>query len=296
MSADLKVSVIGLDTSHAVEFSRRIQAPDCPAEQRVRGMHVEKCLRFDTPFTDKKVLAERQKQLEHWGIKVTEDFNEAVDGAEALIMSINDASYHLEYFERCAPLGLPIFLDKPMADSVEAAKKMVAVAEKSGVSFFSASSLRFTHQMVQAGTEVLRPSQAAVYGPLGNAPAGSSIIWYGVHSFEMLEGLLGTGAEEVTVIKDNQGAVAHVAYGDDRRGIVTLTEGVYQYGGLVRNDEKEFPFIVDSVSLYTRLLEQIIGFFKGGPTPVMINHSMEIMKLLEATQKSYDSGKPELLN
>jgi predicted dehydrogenase len=296
MSADLKVSVIGLDTSHAVEFPRRMQAPDCPKEQRVPGMHVEKCLRFLTPFTDEKILAERQKQLEDWGIQVTEDFDEAVAGADAVILTVNDASYHLEYFERCAAIGVPIFLDKPMADSVESAQKIVDVADKHGTPFFTSSSLRFAPQMAQAGAEVLRPSQAAVYGPLGIAAAGSSILWYGVHSFEMLEGLLGTGAQEVTVIKDKQGVVVHVAYDDDRRGTVTLTEGVYQYGGVVRNDEVEFPFVVDSGTPYTELVEQMLGFFKGGPEPVMINHSMEIMKLLIATQKSYDSGKTEFLD
>ena len=296
MSADLKVTIIGLDTSHAVEFPRRLQAPDWPEEQRVQGMRVEKCLRFLTPFTDEKVLAGRQELLESWGVRVTEDFDEAVAGADALILSINDATYHLEYFKRSVEVGVPIFLDKPMADSVESAQKIVEVADKHSTPFFTSSSYRFAPELVRAGSEVLRPSQAAVYGPLGIAPAGSSILWYGVHSFEMLESLLGTGAEAVTAVKDKQGAVVHVAYDDDRRGTVTLTEGVYQYGGVVRDSENVFPMVMSSSPPYRELVEQMLGFFKGGPEPVMINHSMEIMKLLIATQKSYDSGNTEFLD
>ncbi len=291
MSSDLKVSIIGLDTSHAIELPRRAQAPDCPEDQKVEGLSIRKCLRFLTPFTDGKVLAERQEQLELWGIQVTEDFDEAVEGAEAIIITINDGSYHLEYFEKCAALGVPIFLDKPMADTVEAAEKIVDIAEKHGTAFFTASSLRFVDQMTEAAEQVPRPSMATVYGPLGIAPAGSSILWYGVHAFEMLEGLLGIGAEEVTVVRDKKGAVVHVAYDDGRRGVVELTEGNYQYGGTVRDDERVYPFIADSSTNYTRLLQRIVPFFRGEDTPVMVNHSLEIMTLLEATQKAYESGQ-----
>lgn len=293
MSADLKVAVIGLDTSHAVEYPRRIVAPDWPADQKVDGLNVISCLRFKTPFTDDSVLAERTAQLEEWGIKVTDDFDEAVEGAEALIISINDGSYHLEYFERCAGLKVPIFLDKPMADTVEAAQKIVTIAEENHTSFFTASCLRVAEELERATDMVKRPTQAFVYGPLGKAKAGSSIVWYGVHAFEMLEATLGLGAETVSVLKDGPGLVAHVCYNDDRRGVVTLTNGIYQYGGVIMDDENASYFNADDTHAhYTRLIHRAAPFFQGGPQPVMINHSMEIMKLLEATQKSYDSGQP----
>ena len=38
VSNDLKVAIIGLDTSHSVELLRRMKAPDCPADQRVPGL------------------------------------------------------------------------------------------------------------------------------------------------------------------------------------------------------------------------------------------------------------------
>ena len=38
--------MVGLDTSHAVEFTRRLQAPGCPADLRVAGARVVSCVRF----------------------------------------------------------------------------------------------------------------------------------------------------------------------------------------------------------------------------------------------------------
>ena len=116
---DLRVGIIGLDSSHSIEFTRRMQAPDCPPDQRAEGMQAVTCLRFETPFQDQQGLDERQAQLEAWGVSVTEDFDEAVSGCDALLMEINDPQYHLDYFVGVAGLGKPLFLDKPLADTME---------------------------------------------------------------------------------------------------------------------------------------------------------------------------------
>lgn len=289
MKNDLQIAVVGLDTSHAVEFPRRTQAPDCEDARRVEGLRVTACLRFSTPFTDASVLAERTAELEKWDIVVTDDFDRAVSGAEAILISINDPAKHLEYFERCAGLGKPIFLDKPLADTLEAASKIAEIAKSAGTRFFSSSSLRFAPELVRAAETVQKPDLVTVYGPLNAAPAGSSVLWYGVHAFEMLQELIGTGATEITLRRDSRGAVAIVQYGDRRRGIVELTGGNSQYGGTARNENRSAPFVVN-MPVYAALLRQIRDFFRGGSAPVPVNNSLEIMKLLGAAEESYDSG------
>ena len=115
MAHDLRIGIIGLDSSHTIEFTRRFQAPDCPPEQRVAGVTVTRCMRFETPFQDRAGLDGRQQELEGWGVEVTEDFDTAVAGADAVLIEINDPGLHLEYVRRCAGLGVPLFLDKPLA-------------------------------------------------------------------------------------------------------------------------------------------------------------------------------------
>ena len=63
MAKELKVGIIGLDTSHTIEFTKRFQAPDCPKEDKVGGVKVVAAMRFDSPFQKKEGLDERQKQL-----------------------------------------------------------------------------------------------------------------------------------------------------------------------------------------------------------------------------------------
>ncbi len=80
MSHEIKVALIGLDTSHTIEFVNRMQGPECAVDQRVSGLRAVNCLRFGTPFQNEEGLNNRQKQLESWGIKVTTKFEEAVAG------------------------------------------------------------------------------------------------------------------------------------------------------------------------------------------------------------------------
>lgn len=296
MKEEIRVAIVGLDTSHSVEFPRRMQAPDCPEELKVNGMKAVTCLRFETPFTNKETLDKRQQQLEDWGIKVTEDFEEAVADCDAIMLEINDPAYHLEYFKKCMNLNKPIFIDKPLADNYHNAKEIYDLCKKHNVRAISASALRFSHNLVEACSKVPKPMQSYFYGPLGIPPVGSGIIWYGVHCFEMLERAMGLGAVSVDVRKDAAGAVVVVEYPDKRRGIVELTVGAYAYGGTLRAENQIASFVVDSSMFYTEELREIYRFFKTGEASLTLDDALEIMDMLDCAARSYETGKPVKLN
>jgi predicted dehydrogenase len=298
---EIKVALIGLDTSHCVEFPRRMQAlpPEvCPPEQHVAGMRAMTCLRFPSAFQSEKGQDERQKKLEAWGVTVTTDFDKAVAGCDALMLEINDPALHLEYFTRCAGLGKPIFLDKPLADNIENGRKICALAKERDVRVFSTSALRLTPALREACAKLSAPRFATMYGPLGRAAAGSSIVWYGVHAFEMLEYVMGRapapgGARSVQVKGDAAGATALVSYDGARRGVVELSTDAWIYGGCLRDLNVAVPFGVDTGRLYIDLLVQIAGFFRGGPAPVAVEDTLEVMALLDAADKAHQSGREE---
>ncbi|MGQ9454472.1 MAG: Gfo/Idh/MocA family protein [Armatimonadota bacterium] len=288
----INVNILGLDSSHTIEFARRLVATDCPQDQHVEGATVRKVMRFETPFQDATGLDMRQKQLEAWGIKVTTDLADAIDDCDAIILCINDPSLHLEYFCRIANLGKPIFVDKPLADSVANAKQILETATKNNTAFFSCSSLRFVPQLIQACAKVASPSRVSTFGPLGQAPAGSSIIWYGVHSVEMMQCALGRGAATVRAVADDMGVILMVDYNDSRKGLVELCHNSSHYGGSLRGREAA-AFIADTSRLYSDLLRVIIKFFESLEAPVHPLDALEITAILEAADKSVKSGNVE---
>ncbi|OQA86138.1 MAG: Oxidoreductase family, NAD-binding Rossmann fold [Lentisphaerae bacterium ADurb.Bin242] len=293
MKKKLKAAIVGLDTSHSVEFAKFMQDPSLPKEHQVGGMQVTRCLRFDTPFQSKEGLDKRQAYLESIGVKVTQNFDEAVADCDAIYLEINDPAYHLEYFKKCAVLGKPIFLDKPFADTLDSANEIMAAAKEHNIRFFTASSLRYDANLIDAASKCPRPQFACIWGPLGKAPASSSIVWYGVHAFEMLERTMGTGAVSVTAVPDRQGVVCTVAYADGRRGVVELNSHSYRYGGVLRNAvPSEFLFhFVGGVDLYRSLIGEIQRFFRGESGGVPLNESYEIMAMLEAADLSVKYGR-----
>ena len=294
MKKTWKIAVIGLDTSHSVEMPKLMQDPSVPADKRVDGMKAVRCLRFDTPFQGTKGLDERQAYMESIGVKVTEDFDEAVKSVDALMLEINDPAYHLAYFEKCAALGKPIFLDKPFADTVENALRILSIAREKGTRFFTASPLRFDDDMVELAKGRQAPKSATVYAPVGKAFAGSSIVWYGVHAFEILELIMGQGAATVTTLADHDGYVCLVAYHDGRRGVVELTKNNWNYGAFISDpSETVFRPVSRKVSMYKRTLEAVRAFFNGKYDGVPHEESLEIMAMLEAAERSAATGRPE---
>ena len=294
----IKVAIIGLDTSHSTAFPGLMIDPETNPAFKVDSLLPTRCLRFDTPFQKPEGLDKRQAYLEKIGVEVGTDFEWAIGDCDAIMLEINDPAFHLEYFEKCAALGKPIFLDKPVAGNMADTRKIYEIAKKYNTRFFSASSLRFDIDFEEMLEQNINAKSAIVWGPVGVAAAGSSIVWYGVHAFEMLERIMGTGAESVTVVNDERGHICTVAYPDGRRGIVELTRKVARYGALVRDDEANIGMVkvTGRVPFYARLITHIEQFFRGDDSAgVPLDESLEIMKMLEAADISSQTGKQVFL-
>lgn len=292
---EIKVAIIGMDTSHAVQLPKLMQDPETPAEIRISGMRVTRALRFETPFQNKAGLDEREAYLKGVGVEVTEDFDYAIGDCDALMLEINDPSLHLEYFEKCAALGKPIFLDKPFADTVENTRKIIEIGKKYNTRYFTASSLRFTVGLNSVLDQKIDITRAVTWGPLGQAAAGSSVVWYGVHTFEQLERIMGIGADTVTSIATANGVLCSIAYKDGRSGVVELLNDKWTYGVTVRDDAGNGAFVTvpQKTPFYYSLMQVVREFFLGIGDGVAIEESFEVMAMIEAAEKSLNSGKPE---
>ena len=296
----LRLAMVGLDTSHSIEFTRRLQAPDCPADLRVAGARVVSCVRFVTAFQDVAGLDRRQAQLQAWGVTVGTDLDAALHDVDAILITINDPALHLEYVRRCAALNAlkrPIFLDKPLAANLAEGREIAAIAAAHGVPLCSASSLRFVPALSEACAQVPEPRSAAAWGALGRAPAGSSIVWYGVHGVEMLQRALGRGARAVSTHPVSGGAVLVVEYERGATGVVELYEGG-GYGGVLRappdaDGPAAAPYVVDMRTGYSDLLRAVVPFLAGGPTPVPLADTLEVMAILDAADRASRSGRTE---
>ena len=287
----LNLTIVGMDTSHAVEFTRRFQAPDCPPELRVAGATVTHSVRFETPFQDGAGLDARQKQLEAWGVDVTEDLDGAIASADALLLTVNDPARHVEYVTRCAGRGVPIYLDKPIAQDLDHGRHIGDLVRAAKLPFVSSSSLRFTPELGEARAAIPAPRQATMHGAFGHAAAGSSIVWYGVHVVEMLVSAMGHGATVAHAHPVGEDVVLVVEYEGGRTGVAELN-AAGGYGGVLRRGTQASSFTIAS-DYYSALLRELMPFLAGGEEPVPIEEALRVIAILDAAERSAaDGGAP----
>jgi len=294
---EVKVGIIGLDTSHTIEFTRRAQAPDCPEDHKVEGIKIINCMRFPSSYNSEEDQDKRQTQMEQWGVKVTKNIDEALEGVDAIMMEINNPALHLKYFTQMLDKvkGRPVFMDKPIADTFKNAKEIVDTIKKKQLKIFSASSLRFAPLIEQIAKEVPSPKVGFATGPLGKAPEGSSVVFYGVHTVEMLERIMGRGAKKVFAQESPLGVGATIEYSDGRRGFVQFNEKNWIWAALALDENGAKSYVIDGTYLYTILLKKIVEFFNGGDAPVQVDDTFEIQAILNAIDDSIASGKEQIL-
>ena len=293
MRDNIKVAMIGLDTVHTIQFAKLLQG-DAPADQKVQGLQVVKAMRFPSAFHSEEKQDKRQEQLEQWGIGVTRSLDEAVRDADAIMLEINDPALHLTYFQQVVELQKPIFMDKPMASSLEDAKAIADLAAKHKAKAWTSSPMRFDEALVNACAQTPKPLYCNVYGTFNKAPAGSSIVWYGVHAFEMISTIMGQGAKSVLASQAARGINVLVEYADGRHATAELIPDAWFYGGRIQSAEKVTPF-AGRIDIIRGELIAIRDFFHWGRCPLSLGESLEIQAISDACDRSLMSGKAEAL-
>jgi len=292
----IKVAIIGLDTSHSIAFPKLMQDVSNTPDLRVKGMRAVTCLRFETPYQNAEGLDKRQAQLEAIGVRVTTCFDEAVADCDAIMLEINDGAFHLEYFKKVAAMGKPVFLDKPLANSLADARTIIRLMHKHKTRVWSGSSIPFIPEVDQSRAQLTKVARAHVFGALGAAPAGDSLVWYGVHTFETLQRLMGPGAKSVRALETEASILTAVDYGDGREGVVEAVRGMYTYGGYVQGlagtEAKFVPFVCNTKYSYRDILLKVKAFFNGEPAPVDMRATFEGMAMMTAARRSIEIGKP----
>jgi predicted dehydrogenase len=139
---------------------------------------------------------------------------------------------HLEQALPVIAAHKPLFVDKPLAATLEDARAIAHGAQAAGVPWFSSSSLRFgeiaTTMKVRGchGRGNLRARAA-------RAAPRLDLTWYAIHPIELLYALLGPGCETVARTYSENADVIVGHWKDGRLGTVRALRPYGQYGAVV---------------------------------------------------------------
>jgi predicted dehydrogenase len=301
---EIRVGLIGLDTSHAVAFTQLLNDP--ARADHVPGARVVAAFKQGTPEIEAsatridKFTAELR---DTWKIEIVASVDELLRRVDAVMLSSVDGRAHLAQARAVLAAKKPLFVDKPFTASVKDAVELARLARENNTPVFSSSSLRYTDdvQGVKRDPRVQQVQGAITWGPATLEPHHPDLFWYGIHAVEMLYTFMGPGCERVTRTY-SAGADAVVGHWKDGRiGIVRGTRDSAQtYGQVVFGPKAivtapEPPSTASNMasnasmpkrSSYYGLLVAIVDFFRTGKSPVPIDETLEIMAFMEAADLS----------
>ncbi len=286
--ADLKIGIIGCDTSHATAFTDTLN--NATNKNHVPGGKVVAAFKGGSP--DVKESASRidgyTKILqEKYGVTMYDSIEELCKNVDVVLLESIDGRPHLEQVKPVFKAGKPVFIDKPMAASLKDVVEIFRLAKESNVPVFSSSSLRFAKatQAVHNGS-IGTVTNAETYGPCELEPHHPDLFWYGVHGTEALFTVMGTGCETVQRGTNASGKIMVTGMWPGGR------KGVFQedknFHGVAKGEKGQAP--VGTFDLYPPLLVAIMEFFKTGVAPVKPQETVEIIAFMEAADLSKQRG------
>jgi hypothetical protein len=290
-AADIRLGIIGTDTSHVVVFTQMFNDPARP--DHVPGVRVVAAFKGGSPDIDSswsRVDKYAEELRTKWNITLEPDIPTLCAKVDAILLESNDGRKHLPQARQVIAARKPMFIDKPLASTLEDAREIARIAKEAGVPFFSSSSARFG----KMATSMKFPDMLGVmaWGPGPLEPHHQlDLSWYAIHPIELLYTLMGPGCEEVTRMATADADEMVGRWKDGRIGSVRANRPHGGQGAAVfrRNNQ-----VVQSDKAmgegYGPLLQEIVKFFQTGKPPVAPEETLEIIAFMDAAQRSKEAG------
>jgi hypothetical protein len=293
MAADIRLGIIGTDTSHVIVFTQMLN--DATRADHVPGARVVAAYKGGSPDIDSSWSRVDNYAVElntKWGIELVPDIAILCRKVDAILLESNDGRKHLLQAKEVLAARKPMFIDKPLASTLEDAREIARLSREAGVPFFSSSSARFA--TIATSMKFPGTTGALVWGPGPLEPHHYlDLSWYAIHPIELLYTLMGTGCEEVsrTATGDSDDIVGR--WKDGRLGSVRANRPHGDMGVVVFRGDKVVQSDARMTDKYGPLVREIVKFFQTGKPPVAPEETLEIMSFMDAAQRSKEAaGRP----
>jgi hypothetical protein len=293
---DLRLGIIGTDTSHAAAFTKTLNEtanPDHVAGARVVAAY--KGGSADIEESASRVDKYAAELKDKWGVKLVEKIADLCPLVDGLLLESVDGRPHLAQFREAAQCGKPVFVDKPLASTLEDAVAIDQLAKQTHVPWFSSSSLRYSDIESMKSADAIG---AMVWGPGPLEPHHKlDLTWYGIHAVEMLYTLFGPGCVEVSRMKSADEDVITGRWKDGKLGTIHLQRPYGKFGAVVFLKGNKLNAQPDIQFSYVPLVRAIVDFMQTKKPSVPNEVTLEMFAFMDAAQRSEaDGGKAVALS
>lgn len=289
-AGDLRIGIIGLDTSHVTAFTKLIN--DVKSKDHVPGGKVIVAFKGGSADIESSInrVEEYTRQLQtNYGVKIVATIEELCQQVDVVLLESVDGRPHLEQARPVIKAGKPLFIDKPVAGSLRDAVEIYKLAREAKVPVFTSSSYRYYESLVAVQKTNVGDIRAVIsWGPAHLEPHHPDLFWYGIHPTEALFTILGPGCESVSRTTTDHTDVITGLWSGGRVGTLhALKQGgphkVVVFGSKGIAEQK-------GSGDYAPLVREIMKFFQTGVAPVSPEESLAIYTFMEAADESKRRG------
>lgn len=286
----IRIGLIGLDSTHALEFTRAFSAGISDARSPVRVVAACAGLGTDFPLSVNRRDRIRRELVQALKIPLTSSVLELTGMVDAfMILSCDGRCHRREIFEVISTRK-PIFIDKPLSADWRDAIAILQAARLAGSPCFSASALRYRTGPVGLRIPPAdRPVHLEIVVPRRQEPGHPDLLWHGIHGIESAFGLLGAGClsvqrdfsagNDATTGSWRDGSTACIRRVDD--------ESARSFPIRIRSATGEWSY--DDFD-YAGLLQIMADFFHSGTPPLSDREMVEPLGFAAAADASRDQG------
>jgi len=284
---DLRVGIIGLDTSHVIAFTKILNDP--AASSHVSGAKVVaayKAFSADIPASATRVDG-YATQIQDLGVKLVGSIEELCQQVDCVMIESADGRPHLDEARQVFAAKKRVFIDKPLSGTLRDGLEIFRLAKEAGVPVFTSSAYRYYDTLVELKQTNVGEIRAAIsYGPAHLEPHHPDLFWYGIHPAEALYTVMGRGCESVTRTHTEDTDVVVGTWSGGRTGTLVglrtkpLPHKVIVFGTVASAEQK-----ADGDN-YAPLVQQIVKFFQTGVSPVPAEETIELLAFMEAADES----------
>ena len=289
----IKVGIVDFDTSHVTAFTQRINHIDIDSDQWVNGAKVTIGCPGYSLLSPERIPGHTQ-QMQEYGVLLVDTPEEIIGQVDAVMIESVDGSVH---YDRTLPFleaGIPVFIDKPLACSLEHAKALADLARNRSVPIFSSSSLRYAPEVteIQKGQDKLgQIFGVEVCTTATLHPRNPGLFHYGIHGVETLYTLMGPGCQSVWATSNADTDVISGLWYDGRIGTLRgIRKGHSGFGFTSYHEKSIVRTSINTNFIYREILKKIIKMFETGESPIDISESLEIVAFIEAVTKSNNNN------
>lgn len=284
--AQIKIGIIGLDTSHSIAFTKFLNGGD--KKEEFKDFKIVAAY----PYGSKTIKSSSDRihgyidQVKELGVEIVPSIEALLKKVDCVMLETNDGNMHLEQALEVFNAGKIMFIDKPLGATLAQSIAIYQLAKDYNVPIFSSSALRFVpqNQKLRNG-EFGKILGADCYSPATREITHPDFGWYGIHGVETLFTIMGAGCTSVNRMSSEGTDVVVGLWNDGRIGTFRgQRTGKGIYGGTAYTEKGAEP--VGPYEGYEVLLVQILNFFKTRVAPVSEAETLEIFTFMEASNES----------